>query len=117
MEPKRFTFDRTYRADDPYGKIVAQDQVDDMLGSELWDRITGEWLAVRRTPVIHRVFRDLGPSRYIVINAGFETMPIDAREYVFVPPIVERVVEHRQDRRLVFLVLLLALLVVLFAVL
>lgn len=117
MQPKSFSIDRTYREDDPAGSIVAWDEAQELLGEELWKNLSGDWTAVRRTPVSRRVFSDLGPARYIVVSAGFEIMPIDAREYVVVPaaPQPDPVV-YKQDWRLVAVILGLALLVVLFAV-
>lgn len=116
MEPKRFTIDRTYRRDDPLGAIVAHDRAGDDLRGELWAKLGDEWLAVRRTPTSYRVISDIGPAGYTVISAGFEIMPIDAREYVAVPSLPYVVVEYKQDWRLVAAILGLLLLVVMLAV-
>lgn len=117
MEPRSFSIDRTYREDDPVGGIVALDEAQELLGEELWNQLSGDWTAVRRTPVSRRGFSGLGPARYIVVSAGFEIMPIDAREYVAVPaaPHPDPVV-YKQDWRLVAVILGMAMLVVLFAV-
>ena len=114
MEPFVVTLERTYRRDDPYGPIVAQDRVDDDLSSELWAQLNHDWQAVRRTQTRYRVLSGIGPADYIVISAGFEIMRMDMREYVTGPNPV--IVERERDWRLVAVILGLALLVVLLAV-
>ena len=116
MQLKSFSIDRTYREDDPAGSIVAWDEAQELLG-ESCGRISPAIGRPCRTPVSCRVFPIQGPARYIVVSAGFEIMPIDAREYVVVPaaPQPDPVV-YKQDWRLVAVILGLALLVVLFAV-
>lgn len=116
MGPKSFSIDRTYREDDPVGGIVALDEAQELLGEELWNQLSGDWTAVRCIPVSRRAFSGLGPARYIVVSAGFEIMPIDAREYVAVPAAPPDPVVCKQDWRLVAVILGMAMLVVLFAV-